>query len=235
VFTSLALSKGGGDVEIVRGMLCAGNSKLGEALLHFDVPAGVTCPGKSNLCYRRCYARRNRFAYPQVRERLQWCYEMSKRRDFAKLMIQEIRRKGAAFVVRVHCAGDLYSAAYTRKWIEVIRSSPNTRFFLYSRSWRAKAIFPSLVELASLQNCRLWFSADDETGYPPEVPPGVRVAWMQVSEEEEIPDVELIFRDYPLRKERQPMIGLSLVCPHEQPVDRDRRTNCGVCGYCWKH
>src|SRR5262249_18705491 len=154
---------------------------------------------------------------PQVQERLQWCYAMSRRSDFPRLMIREIRRKGAAFVVRIHCSGDWYSAAYLRKWIEVIRACPTTRFFGYTRSWRVRRCFPALRELASLKNMRLGFAADDETGPPPNIPDRVRVAWMQVDEDEPIPDVDLIFRDYPLREQKRVLIGLSLICPAETP------------------
>lgn len=73
-----------------------------------------------------------------------------------------------------------------------------------------------------------------ETGEPPELPERVRVAWMMVEEEEPIPDVDLVFRDYPLRNDRRVMIGLSLICPHETVQGRERQTNCGVCGFCWK-
>src|SRR4051812_20847388 len=90
----------------IRPLLVQGNDKLGQALMHFDVPAGVTCPGKSSLCASKCYALRGRFVFPQVQERLQYCFAMSKRASFPRLMIEEIRRKGAAFVVRIHCAGD---------------------------------------------------------------------------------------------------------------------------------
>ena len=44
--------------------------------------------------------------FPQVQERLAYCYAMSKRGSFPRLMTEEIRRKGSAFVVRIHCAGD---------------------------------------------------------------------------------------------------------------------------------
>jgi hypothetical protein len=169
-----------------------------------------------------------------VQERLEWCFETSKRKDFAKLVIEEIRRKGSAFVVRIHCSGEFYSSAYVQKWTEIIRCSPHTRFFAYTRAWRVPSIEPSLRELAGLDNMRLLYSADRETGEPPCLPDGVRVAWMMVDEDESIPDVDLIFRDYPLRRERRPRIGLSLVCPYDQPRDREFRPNCGTCGFCWR-
>lgn len=221
-------------METLRSLLVQGNEKLSQAILHWDLIAAVTCPGKSKLCQDRCYALRNRYLYPQVQERLQWCHAMSKRRDFAKLMVQEIRRKGAAFIVRVHSSGDFYSAAYARKWLTIARSCPHTRFFAYTRSYRVPSIAPVLAELAELDNMRLWYSADAETGYPADLPPNVRVAWMQVDAEEEVPPVDLVFRDYPLRKDQARRVSLSLVCPYDTPQGRQREITCGLCRYCWK-
>src|SRR5262249_19734055 len=73
-------------VETKRGLLVAGNEKLSQQAFHFDLPAGRTCPGKSRLCHGRCYARKGRFVFPQVIERLNWCYERSKRSDFVEVM-----------------------------------------------------------------------------------------------------------------------------------------------------
>ena len=221
-------------MAVTRGLLVAGNDKLSQAIHHFDLPAALSCPGSSELCRAKCYALRGRYLFPQVQERLHWCFETSKRKDFPKLMTEEIHRKGAAFVVRIHCSGDYYSEAYVRKWIKVIRASPNTRFFGYTRSWSVQAIYPALCELSQLDNMRLWFSTDTQMGEPPEVPEKVRVAWMMTEEEESIPDVDLIFRDYPLRNDRRVMIGLNLICPHETPQGRERNTSCGTCGYCWR-
>ncbi|MBP3958396.1 hypothetical protein J8F10_24365 [Gemmata sp. G18] len=218
----------------VRNLLIQGNQKLSQAIFHWDLPAALTCPGSSELCREKCYALRRRYLFPQVQERLQYCYEVSKRKDFPTLMIEEIRRKGAAFVVRIHCAGDFFSPSYVRKWIEVVKGSPNTRFFGYSRSWRVQAIYPALCELAQQPNMRLFFSADSETGAPPELPENVRVAWMMVEEEEPIPEVDLIFRDFPLRKNSPSRIGLTLICPNEVGDHRSDEVNCGTCGFCWR-
>ena len=136
-----------------RSLLVAGNQKLSQAILHWDLPAGVTCPAKSSLCHSRCYALRGRYRFPQVQERLKWCHEMSLRNDFASLMLKEIRRKGAAFVVRIHASGDFFDAAYVRKWIRIVRGSPNTRFYAYTRSLTIPSIAPALAELRCWTIC----------------------------------------------------------------------------------
>jgi hypothetical protein len=152
-------------VRIVRPLLVAGNDKLAPSVMHFDRPAGVTCPGKSRLCYSRCYARRNRFAYPQVKERLLWSYEQSKRGDFVERMSDELYRKGI-LLMRWHVSGDIYSPAYARKILEIVGRSLHTTFWLYTRSWRVKTIFPLVKALSLMPNMKLWLSADADTGYP---------------------------------------------------------------------
>src|SRR5438105_591801 len=107
----------------VRPLLAMGNGKLGQSIFHFDLPAVSTCPGRSAVCEQMCYARRGRFLFPQVQERLRWCFEQSRRADFATRMATEIRRKGI-LLVRVHVSGDFYSAQYAAKWLAVMRQCP---------------------------------------------------------------------------------------------------------------
>jgi len=103
---------------------------------------------------------------------------------------------------------------------------PHTRFFAYTRSFRVPELYPSLATLAEYDNMRLWASADSETGYPDDLPSSVKVAWMQVDRDEDVPDVDLIFRDYPLRKDRRTRIGLSMICPVDTPQGKDRHFSC---------
>lgn len=219
-------------METKRGLLVAGNEKLSSQAFHFDLPAGVTCPGKSRLCHRRCYARRGRFAFPQVQERLNWCYQQSKRDDFASRMVDELYRKGV-LLCRWHCAGDIYSPGYAKKMLDVIERSSHTSFWAYTRSWRIPTIAPILKEISLMPNMKLWLSADTETGYPDEVPENARVAWMQTQAEEEMGEADLVFLDHPLRKQPIPLTVLEKVCPAETPEGKKRGTTCATCRYCW--
>jgi hypothetical protein len=213
----------------VLNLLQQGNTKLGENIYHFSIPAWQTCPGRSAAC-RACYAMQGRYRIHMVQDALQRCYQASLEEDFAQRMIREVHRRWCR-VVRIHVAGDYFSAEYAEKWLEIIRRCPDTTFYAYTRSWRVADIFSVLVEMASLDNFRLWFSADSDTGTPPVVE-GVRVAWMMQTAEELIEDADLIFRDKPLRQEKVRRIGLTLVCPTES--GSDTYTDCGVCKFCWR-
>jgi len=207
-----------------------GNGKLGQSIFHFDLPAVSTCPGRSSVCEQVCYARSGNFLFPQVQERLHWCYEQSRREDFASRMAREIHRKGV-LVVRIHVSGDFYSGDYAAKWLAVMRQCPRVRFYFYTRSWRIPDIAAVLEQMAQLRCCRPWYSLDDGTGLPRHVPLGVRLAYLQVSGDERLELVDLLFRVRRLRRQRLP---LSLVCPHETPQGKTHEVNCGNCGRCWQ-
>ncbi len=215
----------------IRALLAQGNGKLGQSIHHFDLPAVTTCPGRSPACEAVCYANCGRFHADLVRDRLRWCLRQSRREDFADRMVDEIRRKGV-LVVRIHVSGDFYNAPYTQKWLTVFHQCPATRFFLYTRSWRVPEIAVVLEQMAEQSNVRVWYSADPETGLPEPVPAGVRVAWMQSSEDD--PQLgNLVFRVQRLRTHPIGRVGLPMVCPHETPGGRHRNVNCGNCGHCW--
>ena len=95
-------------METKRGLLTQANQKLGDTLFHFDLPAVATCPGRSSLCESKCYARKSRFLFPQVQQRLAWNYEQCKRKDFTDRMVRELYRKGV-LVCRWHVSGDVFS------------------------------------------------------------------------------------------------------------------------------
>jgi len=220
-------------MKCVRSLIVMGNEKLSPSVAHFDLEAGITCPGKSQLCLRRCYARKRRFLFRQVKERLRWNYEQAKRGDFADRMTDELYRMGI-LLMRWHISGDVFSPAYARKMLEVIGRSSHTMFWAYTRSWRVKTIFPILKAISLMPNMKLWLSADAETGYPDEVPDGARVAWMQTEAWEDVEQADLVFLDNPLRKERIPLDVVGKVCPTDTPEGKARGVTCATCRVCWK-
>jgi hypothetical protein len=212
-------------------LLTRGNDKIGGKIYAFNLPACATCPGQSAAC-ASCYAQRGRWLFRNVRDALAWNYRLAQRQFFVAEMVEELRRRRVR-VLRLHSSGDLFDAAYTRKWVEILTRSPDVVAYTYTRSWRVPAILPALVELAAVPNFRLWFSADADTGMPPEVPPGVRVAWLQEDEADALPaGVDLVFRVHRLRKTPRKRIGLTLVCPTEQ--GREHTLTCSTCAHCWR-
>lgn len=212
--------------------LVKGNSKLGKAIYSFSLQAGLTCPGKSALCVRFCYAGQGYFLQPNVQRAYKRNLRLTNRADFVDRMVREIHRVKPK-VVRIHASGDFYSPEYARKWAEIARLCPSTRFFAYTRSWRVPEIRRELARMADLPNVRLWFSCDKDTGIPASWPERVRLAWMQTAEDDLPPRADLVFRIKKLRKKAAKRIGLALVCPVENGATGNR-TDCGRCKLCWK-
>lgn len=213
-------------------MLVRGNTKLGNSIWCFSIPAGETCPGKSQLCDDRCYAQRGMFVMPSVKRSHHRNLESTYLSDFSERMIEEIR-KHKCHVIRIHVAGDFYNGEYVRKWHAVAKACPDVIFFVYTRSWRVPSIREDIVRLVKdCPNLRMWYSIDDETGVPQRVPAGVRTAYMSVAAYD-IPEhsMDLVFRDYGIRGTVQKHINGVLVCPPENGITH---LTCEKCGICWR-
>ena len=211
-------------VAALRLLTAAGtNHKLGALIHSFSLPSIDTCPGATSFCRSLCYATKGHFLNTNVKTLYARNQIESHRRDFAFRMAKEIRH-GLIRNVRIHVSGDLYSAAYVRKWSAIIRVCPSVKFFAYTRSWRDPAILPALQVMAALPNMALWYSEDRETGRSPNTP-GVRVCFLvHTIEDEALLDSsrhDLVFRDgrhrrIDVRPGTLKRIGGVLVCPHEQ-------------------
>lgn len=218
-------------MRTVRHLLVSGNDKLSAGVFHFDLPAVRTCPGKTPLCRSHCYATTGRFRYPQVQERLAWNLRQALRKDFVDRLAAELYRKGV-LLMRWHVAGDFFSPDYARKALAVVDRSEHCTFWAYTRSWRVPAVFEVLKELAVRPNMTLWLSADADTGPPPVVPRGCKVAWMQTTEGEDTCGADLVFRIRPLR--RLPLPIALPVCPTDTPEGKERGVSCATCQTCWR-
>jgi len=160
----------------------------------------------------------------------QWRLKQSKTADFVDRMVDELFRRGV-MVCRIHVAGDFYAASYVTRWIEIAARSAHTRFFAYTRSWRVEKIEPVLRVFAALKNVRLWYSADRDTGSPAQPPEGVRVAWLQTSETEDVAG-NLVFQ---VRKLRTLELPLAVpICPQESPKGIARGVICANCRICFE-
>lgn len=217
-------------------MLSRGNTKLGSQIYNFSIPAGRTCPGKTPHCATHCYAMRNRYHSPSVKDRHALNYKRIRRQDFVRRMVDEIQQ-GKIKLVRIHCAGDFDRAAYVRKWIAIAAQCQSTRFFAYTRSWRDPAILSELKRFAALSNVQLFLSEDRDTGPPPKVAGTLR-AFMVIDDLDErlVPaNADLVFRDIGKMDTRviKQMNGVQ-VCPYENGVDYSTPMTCFKCGLCWR-
>ncbi len=211
-------------------MLGMGNRKLGDVVYTFSLPAVLTCPGRSKLCEKVCYALRGHMRMVLDAGHYHRKLEAANQADFADRMVREIRFRQCQ-LVRIHVAGDFYSPEYVRKWVEIVEASPQTKFFVYTRSWRVAEIRRELTLLARLPNIRVWFSCDRDTGIPARVGRNVRIAYMAEDDDDHPPrQPDLGFRVK--RKSLQKRIGGAIVCPVENGAKAE--VTCQKCGLCWE-
>jgi hypothetical protein len=217
------------------------NARLGTAIHAFNIPAEPhLCLGSTQVCEAACYAKA--FLFALQRERHRRNYQRSLQADFPNLMIAEIRR-GMIGVIRIHTSGDFYEANYVRRWTEVARACPGTKFFAYTRSWRHAEVLAELIELARQPNVHLWFSQDRETGPSPTVARVRRAYLLPVDESEaNVPEkVDLVFRVPLPRRPGQPTAYArpakrangALICPKEQGITRQVEMTCSRCRICF--
>ena len=207
-------------------------TKLGPSIFAFSIIAAETCPGRSQLCFDRCYARQGNFSFPDVIRNHRNNWEFTQTQHFVPWMNSQLVINRVT-TMRVHVAGDFYDAAYVRKWIRIARANPGTVFFAYTRSWRTPTILPALRVLAALPNMRLWFSADQETGRPPRVK-RVRTAYMALNDAD-VPKWrnDLTFRVNRSTVKKWDSAG-TLVCIEEQGIHRKQKVTCSRCQLCFK-
>lgn len=220
-------------------MFNRGNTKLGDNVHGFSIPARKTCPDQTSLCSSVCYATKGRYRTNHVRNGLVKNHAAAKRPDFDRRAAAEIVTKGIV-LVRVHPSGDVFSPTYAKAWVRIMRSCPETTFWLYTRGWRNQKIRSVLRQMARLKNVRVWFSADAETGLPRNVPTRVRVAWLMTRPTEPPPGpVDLVFRTKPLKKTPTASVTTGTgttapVCPTETGLPSAAGVTCESCKKCFE-
>lgn len=205
-----------------------GNQKLGP-IPNFSLPAIITCPGKTALCAKVCYANKGP---SRIQSGTTWLKNFKRVRKEKKALLEIVRYCKAyrpkAF--RVHVSGDFYSAAYVKAWIKVAKRCPNTVFFAYTRSWRVDKLRHDLETLKALPNVRLWASYDKFTG---PAPINWKSAFMAMNDLEKPPSLaDLVFRVS--RKNITKWLFGSPVCPVENGTQKGKEIDCFQCGICFR-
>ena len=125
-----------------------GNRKLtnneNTRFMIWNLPAVKTCPFRTALCEKSCYARKAERVYPQVLPSRERNYEESLSPEFVENMIFTIESllnskgfKGKKAVFRIHESGDFYNFEYTMKWVQIAQhfeNDPRIVFLAYTKS-----------------------------------------------------------------------------------------------------
>ena len=111
-----------------------GNRKIGF-IPSWSIPQGKTCnPRLRRHCMKRCYSNRIKLMFPNV-----WAmwnhnlWMLDKHPVLTELLICKYLYMALPQVMRLHVAGDFYSAEYLEMWKRIARDHPKTVFYGYSK------------------------------------------------------------------------------------------------------
>ena len=89
-------------------------------------------------------------------------YNLAKNGQFVHNIIDQLSRVQVCEYVRIHGAGDFFSADYVLNWGKIIKAYPNFRFYGYTKTFD---IFPHEIQyLNSFDNCNIINSIADDGG-----------------------------------------------------------------------
>jgi hypothetical protein len=234
-------------------VIIEGNDKT--ACFSFDIPAKITCPGKTSFCSSKCYADLLAKIYPNVGSKYQRNYDFSQTEQFVAYMIRNIP-KNCEF--RIHVSGDFYSKEYIAAWKRIVESRLDVVFYAYTRSWRTD-LWEDIVALGASSNININLSLDKETGKP-EVLNAESFRWCYLTDDDTAPDWlrrnDIVFRTnhngkpggHKWKRNRAEKKGLdpnvvapllhrmgkAVVCPFERGKDMPSDFSCSKCGLCVK-
>src|SRR4051794_36073178 len=154
------------------------NGKTARIANSFGLPAGRdhSCPGATATCERVCYAGKLEKLYKGVLDVLTGNMQALAGLDRSGMvelladMISDFRadcdraeKRGAKVPrdFRIHWDGDFFSRAYAEAWANVVRASPDVRFWVYTRSFDPAAL-DVLPVLADLPNLTVYLSVDPD-------------------------------------------------------------------------
>jgi Gene product 88 len=143
----------------------------------FGLPSGkaFSCPGQTPFCEKICYAGKLEKIYSGVKNILIHNWDLLKDATSTQMyyllinMIDEFRAETSALIAkgvkasydfRIHWDGDFFSRDYAMAWAQVIRETPDVRYWVYTRSFDSNVNVIDI--LAGIPNLTLYLSADKD-------------------------------------------------------------------------
>lgn len=122
-------------------LVCKTNEEVG--FLTFSLPSRSTCPYATEMCKKRCFAKKNE-SFKAVRASRERNLEETKKDTFIQDTIDILEKKLSSkkyankkLFIRIHTSGDFYNKNYMKKWIQISDYfKGNNRIFLqaYTKS-----------------------------------------------------------------------------------------------------
>jgi len=150
-----------GDFTMAQNILSRGNSKLDKTILCFAISPVVSCLNCSQ-CAKKCYARKPYLRWTNVKSAWDRNFSMAKDGSFFLALSRQIRASRTCKTVRIHVAGDFFSAEYIEQWSAIVSLFPAVKFYAYTKVWH---LFPEqLSKLNNKPNCNIINSIVEDGG-----------------------------------------------------------------------
>ncbi len=123
-------------IENATPKISYGNKKLPKTTAIFNIPAVKTCPMRTELCSKACYALKAERMYKQVLPARKHNLKLALSDGFVDSMIEAIaKKKHKIKQVRIHESGDFYRQDYLDKWFLIASAFPEIIFYAYTKSF----------------------------------------------------------------------------------------------------
>lgn len=105
--------------------------------LTWSLPSRKCCPYATEMCKKKCFAKKNE-TFTKVRESRERNLEETQKETFVKDMIkhfeyhlERLKNRDKQIIVRIHTSGDFYSQEYFSKWVLIAKHFKNNDKILF--------------------------------------------------------------------------------------------------------
>lgn len=102
--------------------------------MSFSVTPILTCGKECNECHKYCYDMKSYIMYRDTRHSRNRNYLLSLQKDFVENMTNELKYLDVKHF-RLHVGGDFYNQEYVNKWYEIIRKTPQIKFYAFTKKY----------------------------------------------------------------------------------------------------
>lgn len=146
--------------------LSEGNIKSKETddtiFLTWSLPSRSTCPYATEMCKRRCFAKKNE-TFKAVRDSRNRNLEETYKDTFVEDMIkhfeyhlQRPKTKDKLIIVRIHTSGDFYNMEYFKKWVDISEHFNDDKRILFQAYTKSMPILRGYKNVNNINIHLVW-------------------------------------------------------------------------------
>lgn len=132
------------------------------AFLTWSLPSIITCPYATEMCKKKCFAKKNE-TFQSVRDSRNRNLDETKKETFVQDMINilefQLQRKkiqGKKIFVRIHTSGDFYNVEYFEKWVSITEHFKDNDKILFQAYTKSMPIIVKYLWKQELEGLDEW-------------------------------------------------------------------------------